>query len=725
MDPDHLRSFGTKVCVLDKSPNKDKFAPRSREGKFVGYPRESKGYRVWIPKEKRVVIARDVKFFDEFDEEKDDTFRDFEVTETSLRRESTRESVRRKTSGNQSDDSRSRSTSQADEPMVSVQTLNNENRRGRGRPRLVRSGQPGRPRKVYSTVIDDEEEPPTPNLDELEDDVFAEYAGIGEVSIEEAINGEDRKEWEEAILSEIKSLVKNDTWTITNKKSCKNVIGCRYVLTHKHDPEGLSDKRKARLVAKGYSQRFGIDYHHTFAPVARLESIRLLAALSAEMNMKIHQLDITTAYLNGKLDEVIIMELPAFLNKMLKRLILQEGRDTNIGIKARNMLRSLEAGGDACRLNKALYGLRQAGRQWNTSLNQKLTSLGLKQTIGEPCMYHAAREESIIIVLIYVDDILIASQSSQWIEEIKLALAKDFELKNFGLARHCLGLEILQAENRVTLSQRDYINEVLRRFKMTECHAISTPLEVGARLTNDGEDKDGEEYNDGKYQRPWPYRELIGALMYLAVATRPDIANTVAKLAQFCNSPKEIHWKAAKRVLRYLRGTVNIGLTYEQTKKSIIGYSDSDWGGCVIDRRSFSGYVYLMGEAAISWKSQKQQTVALSSTEAEYVSVAEAVKEAIYLRSLLRELNLDKFSNITLFVDNQGAIHLATNPIFHSRAKHIDIKCHFVREALVAEKLIVKYIPTEKMVADVLTKALPNQKHVRFMNDLGLRIARA
>lgn len=557
---------------------------------------------------------------------------------------------------------------------------------------------------------------PTLDDDEIDDDVFADYAGVAEISIKEALEGDAHEEWEEAILSEIKSLIKNDTWTIKRKGDCKNVVGCRYVLTHKQDPEGLFDKKKARLVAKGYSQRFGIDYSQTFAPVARLESIRLMAALSAELSMEIHQLDITTAYLNGELDEEIFMELPKFLEKWLRRIIHQE-EEPNVVVKAKEMLESLETGGDVCSLKKALYGLKQAGRQWNNKLSRELKNLRLSQTIGEPCVYHVERECSSILVLIYVDDILIASQNRTWIEEIKHALGEIFDMKNFGLARYCLGIEISQSPNQITLSQREYIDNLLRRFNMAECHGVSMPMEVGMKLVDDVNNEEDEVQS----KPSWPYRELIGALMYLIVATRPDIANAVTKLAQFCNSPRKIHWQAGKRVLRYLRASSDVKIAYRRTGENIVGYSDSDCGGCVVDRRSFSVYVYLLGGGAISWRSQKQKTPALSSTEAEDVSLSEAVKEAIYLRSLLSELKCEQFASVTLFVDNQGAICLAINPVFHARAKHIDIKFHFIRSAIVKEKINVKYISTNEMIADELTKALPITKLKKCMFGTGQR----
>ncbi|XP_071574596.1 uncharacterized protein [Temnothorax nylanderi] len=209
--------------------------------------------------------------------------------------------------------------------------------------------------------------------------------------------------------------------------------------------------------------------------------------------------------------------------------------------------------------------------------------------------------------------------------------------------------------------------------------------------------------------------------MYLAQGTRPDIAHAVSALSQWCTSFKRIHWTSAKRVLRYLKGTINHGLYYTKRGKALIGYTDADWGNCGLDRRSYTGSVFLLANAAISWESRKQRTVALSSTEAEYTALSDAAREAIYLSKLLSEIGLPSLGKVTLHNDNQGAAKLAVNPVFHSRSKHIDIRCHFIRQALTDHRINLVYTPTEDMVADVLTKALPSSKHSFCTNGLGMK----
>ncbi|KYM95345.1 Copia protein [Cyphomyrmex costatus] len=246
---------------------------------------------------------------------------------------------------------------------------------------------------------------------------------------------------------------------------------------------------------------------------------------------------------------------------------------------------------------------------------------------------------------------------------------------------------------------------------MTDCKPASTPMVGSVRLdTEDSED----------LESMVPYRELVGSLLYLAVSTRPDIAHVVSALGQFNCNHKTKHWIAAKHVLRYLKGTMNFSLSFKRTQKDLIGYVDADWGNCRVDRRSYTGIVFIFAGGAISWESRKQRTVALSSTEAEYMGLTDAAKEAVYLITFLTELGLETMAKITLFNDNQGAKHLAHNPVYHGRSKHIDIRYNYIREVLQTQPIRLDYLPTEQMLADILTKGLPKGKHEFCVNKLGL-----
>lgn len=415
-------------------------------------------------------------------------------------------------------------------------SIPHETARGRVRPELCRTVSRGRPRRLFQSVRSSEnsdlntQDPKA----ELDDNVFC---GSAEISIDDALRSADKPEWEAAIKSEIESLLQYNTWSTVVKPKNKNIVGSRSVLTNKYSADGCIEKRKARILAKGYSQAFGVDYSHTFALVARLETIRILFAISVELEMVINQLDIKTAYLNGTLEEEVYMEIPQDLPRFLEKIERDEKVEEVVKERAKQMKDSLKDGANACKLNKAVYGLRQVGRQWYTKLSMVLRDLGLESTVNEPCLYYAYQGDKISILDIYVDDILIASQDLTWINEIKGKLAQVFEEKNLGLTGYCLELEIYRDEGSITVSQKGYTTDVLIRFGMNMCNSIDTPAEVQQKKA---EDCDFD-------LRNCPCRKLIGSILYLSVCTRPNIDNTVSRLAQFINAPKESYWKAGKK----------------------------------------------------------------------------------------------------------------------------------------------------------------------------------
>jgi hypothetical protein len=592
-------------------------------------------------------------------------------------------------------------------------------KRGPGRPRKILSGKVGRPKKHFhmiynqnlSVVVDRSNIEPTSNEDPRYEEIDFVMAA-SEIPFSEAIHGADKDEWKDAILSEIKSLVINDTWDVVDKPDHAKVVGCRSVLRNKYAADGTLDRRKARIVAKGFTQRPGIDFHDTFAPVARLSSLRLLMALAAKYNLKISQLDVTSAYLNGKIDTEVFMEKPALLQEMLQRIINEEEDDHTLVKKARVMLRDLQGENKICRLRKALYGLRQAGRQWNYEIDKTMKRAGLVPTNADPCVY--VDKNTRTFVLIYVDDILITSGNQERERQIKEVLSKAFRIKDFGLAKYCLGIQIEQNENEICLSQAGYIREILKRYRMEDCKPVLTPLAVGSKLSELHSEDDNEDTN-------FPFRELIGALMYVAVGTRPDVSHAVSVLSQFSNCYRKKHCTAAKRVLRYLKGTIDKKLIYRKNQDNLTCYVDADWANCEIDRRSYTGSTFILSGAAFSWESRKQRTVALSSTEAEYMALSDVSKEAVFLIGYLKELGFQSLANVVVFNDNQGAGKLTENSVYHARSKHIDLRYHFIRDAVKKHPIKILYLPTEKMIADVLTKALPKENHDRCILGLGLQ----
>lgn len=494
------------------------------------------------------------------------------------------------------------------------------------------------------------------------------------------------------------------------------MIGSRFVFNDK------TTGKKVRLVAKGCSQRPGEDFHETSSPVVRSSSIRLIAAVSAELGLDIHQMDVVTAYLNGSLDEEVFMEVPDQLCDVLDKVLTNQKIgsqqkkiiDKNILQTAKRWSKTLsECDNSVCLLKKSLYGLRQSGLQWHKELVRMLKNVGFEALPQDPCVFVARKGERMILITIYVDDIILATNDDAWLCVIKKQLSSAFEMKDMGKINNCLGIEFSRdEEHRVYLNQNMYLNKVLDRFGMSECKPTITPIDVNVKLEK-------PECINNDVMNQYPYQSLIGALMYLAVTTRPDIAYAVNYLSQFNTNYDIEHWKGAKRVLRYLKGTSNYGLVYERTGLPLFGVVDADWGANMIDRKSYSGFAFILAGAPITWEARKQRTIALSSTEAEYMALSEATKEAMYLRDVLNNVGLE-CDCVTLFNDNQGAIKLAQSKNYSSRTKHIDIRHHFIRHMCEQSVIYLKYLRTDQMPADVLTKGLNGKKHYECMSNLGM-----
>jgi hypothetical protein len=374
-----------------------------------------------------------------------------------------------------------------------------------------------------------------------------------------------------------------------------------------------------------------------------------------------------------------------------------------------------------CLLKKALYGLKQSGRQWYKKLDENLQKLNLRPLSTDKCIYmrktRRGNEGNMVLIAVYVDDIIIASNSMEEINNLKENLAKIFQMKDMGQIKYCLGIEFNVKKNKVTMSQKKYVDDLLKRFGMENSKEVSTPMDPNVKLSKEMCPKTEKEKEE---MTRCPYQNLIGSLMYLSVSTRPDISYAVSCLSQYNTCFGKEHWIAAKRVLRYLKGTRDYGLVYEKNVEDIIGFADADWGANPDDRKSYTGYIFIFANCSVSWEARKQQTVALSSTEAEYMALSDATKEAIYLRRFLKEvLNIDK--QIQIMNDNQGARSLAQNPIQHSRTKHIDIRHHFIREILQRKEIEIKYIQTSEMVADFLTKPLSKFKHNYCLENSGIK----
>jgi transposase InsO family protein len=520
----------------------------------------------------------------------------------------------------------------------------------------------------------------------------------------QAMSGPNAVDWKKAEEEEMKSIAMNKTWTTCKLPAGKRAIQCKWVYKIKRDENGQPIKFKARLVAKGFTQREGLDYEETYAPVARFSSIRLLLDIVAFYDMEIHQMVVKTAFLNGDLEHEIYMCQP-------------EGHQ----VEGQEQL--------VCKLNKSLYGLKQAGRSWYEKIDAALLRFDFTRLATDNCIYIKRSNDYCIIIALYVDDLLILSNSIPKLQQFKQELASTFEMMDMGEARFILGIKIDRNRSKKTLSisQAEYINKVLANHNMTECDSKSstTPMEVGLKLTASGSMIESDETRVVDTKR---YQAAVGSLMYAMLGTRPDVAFSVGKLARFCNAPREQHWKALKRVMRYLACTKDYSLIYQgrvgsSEEPTVIGHCDSGWGNDIQDRRSTTGYVFTMAGGAISWQSKRQATTALSSVEAEYMATTHATKEAIWWRMVLKQLGFGVTEPTTIYSDSQGSIALTKNPGHHSRSKHIDIQYHLIREHVADGSIELIYMSTQDLIADVLTKPLARDRHHKLIKGFGITTA--
>ena len=467
----------------------------------------------------------------------------------------------------------------------------------------------------------------------------------------------------------------------------------------KRKADGSIDRYKARLVAKGFAQRPGLDFGQVFAPTARWAALRAIFALAALEDMEMYSLDISNAFLNGELDHEVYMQQP-------------EGFTNRYGT------------GFVLKLNRALYGLKQAGHQWHKKLDSVMSAMEFKLVRCDNSIWVYKRDQSHIIVPVYVDDMTVVCKSPAEYTSIVSELKQHFKLKELGPSSSLLAVAIGRDRSKrlLTLSQQQFIEDVLERFGMSDCHPVTTPLDPGARLSKEQAPRDDAER---KQMQTRPYAALVGALMYLAVATRPDIAHAVGVLARFSSDPGPAHWTALKHLCRYLQGTKSLKLCYEpdpQQQEMFTAYADADFGGEVDGRRSTSGMVVKMGTGAISWASKLQPIVTLSTTEAEYVSITAAGQEILWLRNLLSELGFEPKGASTLHLYNQSALAVTRNPEHHGRMKHLDLRYYWLRDAVKAGLIDVRYISTKDMPADIMTKALSRGVVEEMRKMLGLRM---
>ena len=701
------RIFGCTCFVHDMSPGLDKLSARAIKCVFLGYSRLQKGYRCYSPVHNRYYISADVTFFEEKLYFLPSTVESKTLQEVfpipylgpSPPLQESRSII------DSSDIPENLPPEQPQRPLITYQR----------RPQIPNTELEGtiRPAESCPTPADN----PATDLPEenlawpialrkgirstrnphpiynflsyhrLSPSFYSFVSSLSSVSIPKNLcEALDHPGWRQAMIDEMQALEHNGTWELVPLPPGKKPVGCRWVYTVKVAANGQIDRLKARLVAKGYTQIYGLDYGDTFSPVAKIASVRLFLAIAAINHWPLYQLDIKNAFLHGELEEEIYMEQPP-------------------GFVAQG------ESGLVCKLQRSLYGLKQSPRAWFGKFSSVVQAFGMKRSEADHSVFYCHTSPGrCVYLVVYVDDIVITGNDPKKISQLKEHLFSHFQTKDLGKLKYFLGIEVAQSENGIIISQRKYALDILKETSMLDCKPADSPMDPNLKLLpNQGE----------TYSNPERYRRLVGKLIYLTI-TRPDISFAVGVVSQFMQSPHNDHWDAVIRILRYIKRTPGQGLLYEDKGSTqIVGFCDADWAGSPIDRCSTSGYCVSIGGNLVSWKSKKQNVVARSSAEAEYRAMAVATCELIWIKQILQELKFGNTQQMKLCCDNQAALHIASNPVFHERTKHIEIDCHFVREKVLSKEVITKSISSNDQLADIFTKSLRGPRIQNICSKLG------
>ncbi|KAJ0565941.1 putative RNA-directed DNA polymerase [Helianthus annuus] len=716
----HLRNFGC-LCFSTVLHDSDKFSSNAEKCVLLGYSNFKKGYKLWSLDSKKVFFSRDVKFYES-------------VFPFQIKNFDNQESVYNKQLNH---------ANFFDNILSEVSNIPNDEEGANGSHDPANEGQQPLPPSTSAPVQQSEQEGSSGlDADVMADHItgsnvetnqsegvsvrkssrnvsmpkrFDEFVVEGKVKygIEKVVSyahlSYDNKcfvaalnkvceptcyneaakndKWVDAMNSEMEALYRNNTWILVDLPKGRKPIGCKWVYKVKYKANGEVERYKARLVAKGFNQREGLDFGETFSPVVKMTTVRVVLKIAVNNGWPLYQMDVNNAFLYGMLSEDVYMVQP-------------QGYSSNDN--------------KVCKLVKSLYGLKQAPRQWNEKLTSVLTSMGFVQSMCDYSLFILSKSDVFVVLLVYVDDIVITGNNKAAIERVKNSLRENFHIKDLGLLRYFLGIEVLYSENSICLSQRKYCLELLNEFGYLGCKPVTTPIEQSFLVTNKCKNDQKILENVNGFQR------LIGKLIYLSL-TRPDISYTVQFLSQFMHSPCQSHLDIALRLLRYLKLSPGKGISFKKSDSMVLtGFVDSDWAKCLKTRKSVTGYGIFLGETLISWKSKKQSVVSRSTAEAEYRAMCSATCEIMWILNVLSELKVDYILPVSLYCDSKSAISISQNPVFHERTKHFELDLHFLREKIAAGLIKPEKISTEKQVADIFTKGLNAAQHQALCEKLCL-----
>jgi hypothetical protein len=491
----------------------------------------------------------------------------------------------------------------------------------------------------------------------------------------EAMKLPDAAQWLEACKAEWSTLMSMSCFQLVQEPPPKDAMTTRWLFKRKRLPDGQL-KYKARLVLLGHRQREGIDYTETYAPTVNADSMRLVLALANEQYMVVHHADATSAYIHADLDIPQHVKAPT-------------------GIECDGLWHLIAIRG--------IYGTHQGAMLWFRHGSSVIISIGFQPTLSDPCVFTRMTNTGLQIITLYVDDFLVCANTTEEVKDIIAQLQVYLVLNDLGPVKSILGMEVKQdrAQGTTAITQAKYIQDMAKKFGLQDAYPVDTPIPTGTDLSS----KDTAPLSETV-----KYQSIVGSLLYCACMTRPDIAHAVSQLSRYVKCPRQLHMNMAKRVIKYLLGTSNVGLFYSAgttAQDQLTCFTDSSWCDDVETGCSSCGYVWMLGGAPISWKSKLQKLVTLSTTEAEYVAACIAAQQGCHLVNLLSEVQHDQVPAPLMLMDNQSAIHVAKNTGSMQRTKHMALRFHFLRDLVSLQQLTLKYCPTGRMAADIMTKHVP------------------
>nr|ABF96984.1 retrotransposon protein, putative, Ty1-copia subclass [Oryza sativa Japonica Group] len=681
----YFRVFGCKCYIYRKGVRLTKFESRCDEGFLLGYASNSKAYRVYNKNKGIVEETADVQF-DETNGSQEGHENLDDVGDEGLMRAMKNMSIGDVKPIEVEDKP---STSTQDEPSTSASPS-----QAQVEVEKEKAQDPPMPPRIYTALSKDHP------IDQVLGDIskgvqtrspvasicehYSFVSCLEPKHVDEALYDPD---WMNAIHEELNNFARNKVWTLVERPRDHNVIGTKWVFRNKQDENRLVVRNKARLVAQGFTQVEDLDFGETFGPVARLEAIRILLAFASCFDIKLFQMDVKSAFLNGEIAELVFVEQPPGFD---------DPKYPNHVYK----------------LSKALYGLKQAPRAWYERLRDFLLSKDFKIGKVDTTLFTKIIGDDFFVCQIYVDDIIFGSTNEVFCKEFGDMMSREFEMSMIEELSFFLGLQIKQLKDGTFVSQTKYIKDLLKRFGLEDAKPIKTPMATNWHLDLD----EGGKPVDLKL-----YRSMIGSLLYLT-ASRPDIMFSVCMYARFQAAPKECHLVAVKRILRYLKHSSTISLWYPKGAKfKLVGYSDSDYAGYKVDRKSTSGSCQMLGRSLVSWSSKKQNSVALSTAEAEYISAGSCCAQLLWMKQILLDYGISFTETQTpLLCNNDSTIKIANNPVQHFRTKHIDIRHHFLTDHVAKCDIVISHIRTEDQLADIFTKPLDETRFCKLRNELNV-----